>query len=184
MINSSAFGPFDPLQPVPIAGLFAENLVAEAIEIESSLETVWQTMTGFDRYPEWNPLNRFFKLDGEAKANERVTFGPHWGPYDLADNATLPEAGFIQRETITVWEENCCLAYGVISKLFNAERSQVISKLENGNTRYQTFERISGLLSPLMKLFYGNKILNGFRANGLALKKRCEKLHTLDETSR
>ena len=60
----------------------------------------------------------------------------------------------------------------------------IVIEPTSGNTRYQTFERISGLLSPLMKLFYGNKILNGFRANGLALKKRCEKLHTLDETSR
>lgn len=174
MINSSAFGPFDPLKPGNIPGLFADSLIAEAVEIEAPLEQVWQTITGFDDYPAWNPLNRFFRLDGEAKANERVTFGPHWGPYDYPAKATLPEAGFIQRETITVWEDNYCLAYGVISKLFNAERSQVVSVLANGHTRYQTFERISGLLSPLMKLVYGKRILRGFRANGLALKQRCE----------
>lgn len=176
MIHSSAFGPFDPLNPGTIPGLFAENLITDAVEIQAPIELVWKTITGFDDYPLWNPLNRFFRLDGEARANERVTFGPHWGPYDHSDNAQLPEAGFVQRETITVWEENCCLTYGVISKVFNAERSQVISPLANGNTRYQTFERISGLLSPLMKLAYRKKILTGFEANGRALKKRCELL--------
>ena len=176
MITSSAFGPFDPLDPANIPGLFAEILVAEPLEIQAPLDLVWKTMTGFDQYTQWNPLNLFFKLDGAAKPNEQLTFGPHWGPYDLSGNAELPEAGFVQRETITVWEENCCLAYGVISKLFNAERSQVISVMANGNTRYQTFERISGLLSPLMKMVYRTRILNGFRANGLALKRRCETL--------
>lgn len=176
MITSSAFGPFDPLDPANIPGLFADILFAEAVEIQAPLDQVWQTMTGFDDYPQWNPLNRFFRLDGEAKPNEQVTFGPHWGPYDLSENAELPEAGFVQRETITVWEQNCCLAYGVISKWFNAERSQLISVMDNGNTRYQTFERISGLLSPLMKMVYRRRILNGFGANGQALKRRCEAL--------
>ena len=180
MIHSSAFGPFDPLKPSTIPGLFAENLVTACVEIQAPIELVWQTITGFDDYPQWNPLNRFFRLDGEAKANERVTFGPHWGPYDHSGNAELPEAGFVQRETITVWEENCCLAYGVITKAFNAERSQVISTMANGNTRYQTFERISGILSPLMKLAYRKKILTGFTANGVALKKRCEYLAKAD----
>ena len=176
MIYSSVFGAFDPQNPSTIPGLFAENIAATAVDIQAPIELVWQTITGFDDYPQWNPLNRFFRLDGEAKANERVTFGPHWGPYDHSDNAELPKAGFVQRETITVWEENCCLAYGVISKAFNAERSQVISTMANGHTRYQTFERISGILSPLMKLAYRKKILTGFEANGLALKRRCEQL--------
>lgn len=174
MIHSSAFGPFDPLQPAPIDGLFAENLVADAVEIQAPLAAVWQAITGFEHYPEWNPMNRFFNLDGEARVDETVTFGPHWGPYQLSDNTSLPEAGFTQNETITVWEENHCLSYAVISKVFNAERSQVISSLANGNTRYQTFERVSGLFSPVVKLAYRNKILRGFTANGLALKKRCE----------
>jgi hypothetical protein len=156
--------------PETIPGVFASNIVADAIEIDAPLELVWQIMTGFDLYPEWNPMNRFFKLDGEAKVGDRVTFGPSWGPY----TDPLPEAGFVNRETLTVWEENTCLSYADMSRFFSAERSQYICALDNGKTRYQTYERISGPLGFLMKWVFGGKILRGFNANGLALKKRAE----------
>ncbi len=121
-------------------------------------------------------MNRFFRLDAEAKPGHTVTFGPVWGPYDLREGAQLPEAGFTQRETLTVWEENCCLAYGVISFPFNAERVQHIARLENGKTRYHTFERTSGPFSPVVRTFYARRIREGFDANGLALKRRAEGL--------
>lgn len=173
-LTSAAFGAFDPLQPATIAGPFAENLIADAIEIDAPIELVWQIMTGFEHYPQWNPMNRFFKLDGEAKPGHTVTFGPVWGPYDL--DKPLPEAGFVQRETLTVWEPNRCLAYAALSRWMNAERVQYLCTLPNGTTRYQTFERMSGLFKPLMRRVYGARILEGFTANGRALKRRAEEM--------
>jgi hypothetical protein len=174
VLTSSPFGPFDPFAPRDLPGRFARIIDAEPVEIDAELEQVWKIMTGFDRYPEWNPMNRFFRLDAEARPGDTVTFGPVWGPYDLSEGAPLPEAGFTQNETLTVWEENCCLAYAVISPAFNAERVQHISRLENGKTRYHTFERTSGLLSPVVRKLYARRILEGFDANGLALKRRAE----------
>lgn len=175
MLDSYAYGPFDPLNPAKPPGIFAYNLVAEAIEIAAPIELVWDIMTGFEHYPEWNPFNRFFKLDTEAKAGETVTFGPVWGPYG-APGDPLPEHGFVQRETITVWEENQCLAYAQLSALFAAERAQSLSVLENGNTRYQTYERMRGLGVPILRALVGKKIMAGFDANGIALKVRAEAL--------
>ncbi len=109
--NFPAFGPFDPLKPRTIPGKFARTIYAVPIEIDAPIELVWKIMTGFEHYPEWNPLNRFFKLNGEAKAGETVTFGPCWGPYDILGDKSLPDADFVNRERITVWEENSCLAY-------------------------------------------------------------------------
>ena len=176
MLTSSAFGPFNPMDPERIRGLFAENIYADPVEIDAPIETVWEIMVDFDRYPEWNPMNRFFKLDSEAEPNHTVTFGPSWGPYDRLENEPLPEADFTQHETITVWEEDCCLAYAVVSLPFNAERVQYISPLEKGKTRYQTYERMSGFIKPIVKWKYGAKIVAGFTANGMALKKRAEAL--------
>ncbi len=119
-------------------------------------------------------MNRFFKLDTVAKAGESVTFGPSWGPYE----EPLPEAGFVNRERLTVWEENCCLSYADIKPYFAAERSQYICSQADGKTRYQTYERIAGPLGWLLKLTYGKKILRGFTANGAALKKRAEAMAT------
>ena len=174
MITSSAFGEFDPLNPGTIPGIFARNLYAPPVEINAPITTVWGIVVGFDRYPDWNPMNRFFRLDSKAEPNHGVTFGPSWGPYDRAEGEPLPEADFTQHETITIWEENCCLAYAVISRLSNAERVQFLSILENGNTGYHTYERMSGLVSPLIHWKFGSKIVAGFTANGIALKKRAE----------
>jgi hypothetical protein len=173
-VLSSTFGPFDPLKPCNVPGLLASIVFAEPIEIEAPHALVWEIMTGFDKYPEWNPINRYFRLDNEAKAGDTVTFGPVWGPYDLSEGASLPEAGFKQNETLSVWEDNACLAYAAISRVLIAERVQYISTLPNGNTRYQTYERMSGIISPIVRLFYASKIVEGFTANGIALKRRAE----------
>ncbi|MCO4772633.1 MAG: SRPBCC domain-containing protein [Deltaproteobacteria bacterium] len=176
MVTSAPFGPFDPLAPCNLSGLFAKNLMADPVEIDAPPELVWTIMIDFGRYPEWNPLNRRFRLDGEARPGHSVTFEAVWGPYDLSEDATLPERGSHQNETLTIWEENCCLAYSVVSLPFDAERVQHISPLDGGGTRYQTFERTDGLLSPIIRAVYGRRILEGFEANGRALKVRAERL--------
>ena len=114
MLTSIPFGPFDPAHPGCIPGCFAANILTEPIDIDAPVAVVWEIMVDFERYPEWNPLNRFFRLDTYAEPGQTVTFGPRWGPYD---SDRLGEAGFTQHETLTVWEENCCLAYATISSL-------------------------------------------------------------------
>jgi hypothetical protein len=176
VLISSAFGPLNPLEPRRIRGLFAQNLYADPIEIEAPITTVWAIMTDFDRYPEWNPLNRFFRLDSKAQPNHFVTFGPSWGPYDRTEGEPFSGPDMTQHEMITIWEENRCLAYADIRLLIKAERVQYISAVEDGKTRYSTYERIAGLLSPLVKRHFGSRIIAGFTANGMALKRRAESL--------
>jgi len=174
MVDSSAFGLFDPFEPQTIQGECAENLYAEPLVIDAPIEVVWEIMTDFDLYPEWNPMNRWFKLDSKAEPNHMVTFGSYMGPFNQAEGEQLPEASFTNHETITVWEENLCLAYAVISPDLNAERVQFISSLPDGKTRYHTYERMSGSLSVDVRRDMGDSIVAGFMANGEALKKRAE----------
>jgi hypothetical protein len=173
-LRSAPFGDFDPAHPCLIPGLFAANILTEPLDIEAPAELTWKIMVDFDRYPEWNPINRFFRLDSHAAPGQTVTFGPRWGPYD-ADS--LGEAGFTQHETLTVWEENRALAYGVVSWWLNAERVQHLAPLAANRCRYYTYERTSGVLSPLVRRLYGRRIVTGFTANGLALKRRAEEQH-------
>ncbi len=176
MLTSSVFGPFDPLKPQTVSGLFSRNIYAAPVHINAKIETVWKVMTDFERYPEWNPLNRFFHLDSEATPGNWVTFGPSWGPYDSVNASSLPEPDMTQHEMITVWEENRCLAYADIRLYLKAERVQYISALEGGGTRYHTYERTAGLLSPVVRHIFGRRIIAGFTANGLALKRRAESI--------
>lgn len=170
---SLAFGPFDPLDPNDADGLFASTIFAEPVEIRAPVELVWRIMIDFERYPEWNPLNRFFRLDAGAEPGQTVTFGPSWGPY--REGGPLPQSAMTTRETITVWEENHCLAYADLRGIFKAERAQCLYPTAGGGTRYHTYERICGLLSPLVWLLFRKRIIAGFTANGLALKARAER---------
>jgi hypothetical protein len=171
MLTSIPFGPFDPAHPGCIPGCCAANILTEPIDIDAPPALVWEIMVDFERYPEWNPLNRFFRLDTYAAPGQTVTFGPRWGPYD---SNRLGDAGFTQHETLTVWEEDCCLAYATISRWVNAERTQYLAPLPNNRTRYYTYERTAGLLAPVVRRVYGRRIVAGFIANGLALKQRAE----------
>ena len=171
MLTSKPFGVFDPANPRRIPGLLAANVLTTPLDIHAPADLVWKILVDFDRYPEWNPLNRFFYLDTRAAAGETVTFGPRWGPYD---SKALGKAAFTQRETLTVWEENCCLAYAAMSPWLNAERVQYIARVAADRSRYYTYERTSGILAPVVRRFYGRRIIDGFTANGLALKQRAE----------
>lgn len=173
VLTSQPFGPFDPANPCRVPGPFAGNVYAEPLDIDAPVAVVWRIMTDFQRFPEWNPLNRFFMLDTRPEPGQTVTFGPRWGPYGEDD---LGKAGFMQREVLTVWEENCCLAYGVVSWWLNAERVQHLAPLTAGRTRYRTYERTSGVLAPVVRCVYGRRIVEGFTANGRALKRRAEAL--------
>jgi hypothetical protein len=170
-LTSIPFGSFDPVHPGCIPGYCAANILTEPIDIDAPIALVWEIMVDFERYPEWNPLNRFFRLDTCAAPGQTVTFGPRWGPYD---SNKLGQAGFTQHETLTIWEKNCCLAYATISRWVNAERTQYLAPLPNDRTRYYTYERTSGVLAPIVRLVYGRRIILGFTANGLALKRRAE----------
>jgi hypothetical protein len=176
MLRSKPFGEFDPANPCEIPGILAGNILTEPVMIKAPVQLVWSIMVDFDRYPEWNPLNRFFRLDAGAEVGGTVTFGPRWGPYD---NNELGDAGFTQRETLTVWEENCCLAYSAISPWLNAERVQYVSPGPGDTTRYHTYERTSGILAPMVRMLYRRRIVTGFTANGVALKKRAERRFAL-----
>lgn len=179
-INSALFNSFDPLQPQKIDGYFSNILFADALEISAPLELVWSVMTDFAAYPAWNPLNRFFQLDTVAKTGERVTFGVSWGPYKK-DGQLVPmdelKTALTQHERLTVWEPNRCLAYADdFGQWHRAERIQYISRLENGKTRYHTYERWAGLITPLIRLAYTRKTQAGFNAVSAALKIRAENL--------
>ena len=179
-IKSLLFNSFDPLHPQKIDGYFSDILFADPLEISAPLELVWAVITDFTAYPSWNPLNRSFQLDTVAKPGERVTFGVSWGPY-TKDGRLVPmdelKTAITQHERLTVWEPNRCLAYADdFGRWHRAERVQFISRLANGNTRYHTYERWAGLITPLIRLAYNKKTHPGFNAFSAALKMRAETL--------
>jgi len=176
--TSLLFGRFNPLHPENISGYFSEILFAEPVEIDAPIELVWSVMTDFSAYPLWNPLVRCIQLDTDAKPGEKVTFDVSWGPYDK-DNHSIPvselKTSLTQHETLTVWQPDQCLAYADNLGIWHrAERVQSISQLPNNRTRYQTYERWAGLITPIIRTIFGEKVKSGLNATSQALKTRAE----------
>ena len=176
MLNSSSFGPFNPTAPPNLRGTFPSRLVVEPVDIDAPIGSVWQVLTDFDRYPDWNPFLRCVALEHEAAPGSYLRLSPSWGPYLIGLGRPFSKPDLHLRERITVWESPRCLAYCDERILHRGERVQYLEALADGKTRYHTFERMSGPLSLLVRLLYTRRILAGFIANGQALKVRVEAL--------
>lgn len=174
MLNSYAFGPFDPLTPQPAPGLFSRSIIADSLEIEAAVPVVWRLIADFSSYSVWNPYRRWIKPDAEVKPGEGISVGTAGGPYHLHAAEPLPAHATVKRETITVWEPQLCFAHAAISTWYSVESVQSLSIMDNGNTCYQSYIRMNGMLAPLTHLFIGKNCLAGLNAAGQALKKSAQ----------
>ncbi len=136
----------------------------EMIEIDAPAERVWQILTDFRRYPEWNPfmprvageparraeLEVLVQPDGARALRLRpriVTFRP---PRELRWLARLPG-------------------------LFVGEQRFVVESLDPTRSRLIHEKRFRGLLVPLVRRVLDGPVKRSFEATGLALKQFAER---------
>ena len=166
-VTSAVHGPFDPLHPDPIEGWFAHVLHTPATDIAAPPARVWQVLTDFEAYPAWCPFTRKIETDGVVGHDVRLHL--NWNPRELGDPSE------VQVEQVAFWEPEYAVGWGVtmFGGLLRAERTQVLQPHEGG-TRYQTYNRFAGVLTPVVRAVYAAKIVAGFTALGDALKQRVE----------
>ncbi len=141
--------------------LFAELFAL--IEIDAPAERVWQVLTDFRRYPEWNPfmpkvageparraeLTAEVRPDGGRVVRLRpliVTFRP---PKELRLRARLP--GLVGEQRFVV-------------ETLGAARSRLVHE-----------KRFRGLLVPFVRRALDGPVRRSFEATGLALKAFAER---------
>ena len=134
------------------------------IEIDAPAERVWQVLTDFRRYPEWNPfmpsvagepvrraeLDVLVRPDGARAVRLRpriVTFRP---PKELRWTARLPG-------------------------LFAGEQRFVVEALDAARSRLIHEKRFRGLLVPFLRRKLDGPVKRSFDATGLALKRFAER---------
>jgi len=134
------------------------------IEIDAPAERVWQVLTDFRRYPEWNPfmprvagepagraeLEVFVRPDGTRGFSLRpriVTFRP---PRELKWLARLPG-------------------------LFVGEQRFVVEALDPARSRLIHEKRFRGLAVPFLRRMLDGPVKRSFDATGLALKQFAER---------
>jgi hypothetical protein len=135
------------------------------IDISASAERVWELLTDFASYPQWNPFIRH--ISGEPTTGER-----------LKVRLEPPESrGITLRPKVLTAEPNHqlrWLGHLLVPGLLDAEHSFIIRSLEEDRVRFVHTEAFRGLLVPLFARSLDNSTLRGFEEMNRALKERAE----------
>lgn len=139
--------------------------IATEIEINSTSERVWQVLTDFDNYSNWNPFIK--SITGKKIVGQK-----------LATQIIPPNRKLMKFSPVVLtFETNKELRWlgsGPIKGVFDGEHYFKIIEQENGSVKFEHGERFSGILVGLMpKLLIDTKL--GFKQMNEALKKECEK---------
>ena len=139
---------------------------AATVEIDAPPETVWEVLTDFARYPEWNPFTP------EVRTSLKVG-----DPIDMRVWMSGMRFHLWQREQIREVRPGELLRYGMTSlspAILHAERVQTLEALPDDRTRYHTEDTIGGAISPLAFLLFGGSLEDGFSSMARALVQRAE----------
>jgi hypothetical protein len=131
-------------------------------QISAARERVWQVLTDFASYPDWNPFMR--RISGEPAVGSR-----------LEVRIEPPDSrGMTFKPTVIRSEANRELAWlgrlGVRG-VFDGEHHLELHPGEDGSTKFVQREEFNGLLVPLFGL---EKTRRGFETMNVALKQRAE----------
>ena len=134
------------------------------IEIEATPERVWEILTDFDAYPEWNPFIQ--AIEGEAAPGSKleVRIEPPGGRAMSFKPIVLEAA---PRQELR-W-----LGRVLVPGLFDGEHSLRIEPVDDSRVRFVQAERFTGVLVPLFGKSLA-KTERGFTAMNEALKRRAE----------
>jgi hypothetical protein len=140
------------------------DAIRTAIDIEASSQRVWNVLTDFEAYPDWNPL--FPEMTGDLAVGSKLRF------------RITPPGGRSMKISPTVlavtpprelrWRGGL-----PIPGLFSGEHSFRLEPRGEASTHLLHEEHFSGIMVPL---FGGTlrKTERGFEEMNRALKARCE----------
>lgn len=130
------------------------------VRIHATPEKVWQVLSDFDRYPEWNPFVK--KISGLPQVGKTI-------------QVSLPGMGFTPK--VLVFEPAKEFRWKgklLFTGLFDGEHYFILEGNPDGSTTFTHGEKFSGILLPLLAGSLDRDTKNGFETMNLALKTRCE----------
>ncbi len=135
------------------------------INIDASADRVWEVLTNFAAYREWNPF--MIEASGEAAVGERlrIRMQPQGGRA-ITFRPTVLEAVPGKRLR---W-----LGHLLVPKIFDGEHSFTIDPIGAGRARLIQQEAFGGVLAPLLGRSLERRTLPAFHRMNEALKRRAE----------
>ena len=139
--------------------------IRSAIEIRAPQDAVWQVLTDFDSYPEWNPHIRTVR--GRPRVGARLTI------------RSQPPSGrpIVLRPVVEVFDPPTELRWRstfIARGLFNGEHGFRLEPIATDRTRFMQDETVSGLLVPLYARLRLPRAREGFAQVNEALRQRAE----------
>lgn len=134
------------------------------VEIQASSEKVWQVLTDFEKYPNWNPF--IHHAIGNAEAGERIDI-----TFRSASKEMLLHCQVIKAEPSRelIWNYHV-----VLPALFRGEHHFTIQPIGTNRVLFIDKEIFHGLLVPLQVKDIDTHSRRGFEAMDVALKTRAE----------
>lgn len=141
----------------------AKSTIETDVIINSSASDVWQELTDFREYPQWNPF--MLQVTGVASPGEQLEVRMRLGDETITITPTVLVA-LTDRELR--W-----IGHLFVPGLFDGEHSFVIEPLGEDQIKFLQSESFSGLFVPFSRgLLDGTKL--NFEAMNQALKMRVE----------
>jgi len=140
------------------------RVIETAIDIGAAAQRVWEVLTRFDAYPDWNPFVISIAGAPRAGAKLKARIKPP-GRAAMTFHPTIIAA--IEQQQLT-W-----LGRLLVPGLFDGEHSFRIES-RGPACRFHQSERFSGLLVPLFGTGLFDATRQGFDAMNAALKERAE----------
>jgi len=142
-------------------------VIDQRLVVSAPCEIVWETITDFGSYAEWNPfvVSCRSTLEVGSTIEMRVK---------VFDSFAQP-----QRERVFEHEPGRSFCYGVPSLPLGALRSRRSHSVEpttNGHTVYNSHFELFGWLAPVVQALFGTRLDRGFDSMSQAIRARAEAL--------
>ena len=135
------------------------------IDIDAPINIVWNTLTDFDSYSGWNKFTP--KVETTGRLGDRVTL-----------HVNLNDSGRMTTSNLVIEQiEPYTLCWGDDNLFIKAHRTQTLTQLDDGRTRYESSEPFGGLLAPIIIWLLKSKLMRGYQWAAEGLKAEAERQH-------
>lgn len=143
------------------------TIINTEIQINAPIETVWDVLTDFDHYPNWNPFIKSISGKLEVGKTLKVTIQP-------------PNSGIMRFKPrileLATKQKIKWLGHLLVPGIFDGKHSFELIPVGDGRTRFVQSEEFKGLLVPLMASKLNRDTRKGFEEMNQSLKTEAEKM--------
>jgi uncharacterized protein YndB with AHSA1/START domain len=144
-------------------------VIDATVDIDAPVELVWQVITDFPRYGEWNPfcvecrsslvpgepIDMLVKLVGSTPRRQREWVRTHTPGHELSYAMKPVPLGAL-----------------------HSQRSHTVTALGSDRTRYESHFELAGRLQPVVTALLGKALERGFAGMTAGIRRQAESLRT------